>query len=87
MPAVECVLVHQVFSHYLHLFFALGCRFGILHFKVIEGIQNDLGNNQTGILLIICWNDIPGCIVGARGTQALLVSFHVVLPEFSFMNV
>jgi hypothetical protein len=49
-------------------FFADGFEFqptlcgglGIGHLKFIEGIQDDLGNNQPGILLIIGGNDVPG---------------------------
>jgi len=60
---------------------------GIGHRKTIERIHDDLGNNQPSIFLVIGGNDIPGRIGGAGRGQASLISPHVVLPVFPFVNV
>ena len=46
-----------------------------------------MGYNQLSIVFAVCGNDIPGRVPGARRTEALLVRRHVLIPEFSFLNV
>ena len=60
---------------------------GIRHLKFIERIQDNLGNNQPGILLIIGGNNIPGSVMGAGRVQASLISLHVILPVFPLVNI
>ena len=60
---------------------------GICHLKFIERIQDNLGNNQPGIFLIIGGNDIPGRVMGAGRGQASLISLHVMLPVFPLVNI
>src|ERR1039458_10227796 len=60
---------------------------GICHFKRIERIENNLGNNQPGIFLIIGGNDVPGRVLGASRGQASLISLRVMLPVFPLVNV
>jgi hypothetical protein len=59
----------------------------IRHPQITERIDDNVGNNQPGILLIICGNDVPGRVMGACRVQALLKSLSVILPEFPFVNV
>src|ERR1035438_5193555 len=60
---------------------------GICHLKFIERIQDNLGNNQPGILLIVGGNDVPGRVMGACRVQASLLSLHVMLPVFPLVDV
>ena len=60
---------------------------GICHLKFIKRIQDNLGNNQPGIVLIIGGNGIPGCMMGAGRIEASLISLHVILPVFPLVNV
>src|ERR1035437_2624383 len=60
---------------------------GVCHFKRIERIQNDLGNDQPGIFLIIGGNDVPGRVMGAGRAQASLIGLQVMLPMFPLVSV
>lgn len=60
---------------------------GICHLKVFERIKNNSGDDQPGVLLVIGWNDLPGCVMGACRLQAILVSLRVMLPVFPLVNV
>ncbi len=53
----------------------------------MERIQDNLGNSQAGVFLIVGGNDVPGRVMGACRLQASLVSLHVVLPVFPLVNV
>jgi hypothetical protein len=46
-----------------------------------------MGNNQSGILLVVGGNSVPGCVRGACRVQTILKSLDIVLPIFSFVNV
>ena len=60
---------------------------GIGHFKFIERIKDNLGDNQPGIVLVVSRNDVPGRVMGACRVQASLINLHVMLPVFSLVNV
>jgi hypothetical protein len=60
---------------------------GICHLKRIERVENNLGNNQPGIFLIIGGNDVPGRVMGAGRAQASLIGLLVMLPIFPLVNV
>ena len=64
----------------------LGCC-GIGRFEFPERIKNDLRNDQTSVVLIVCGNYIPGGMMRAGRAQALFVSLYVFLPELSLLNV
>ena len=53
----------------------------------LNRIKDNLGNNQTGILLIIGRDDIPRVFFCTCCVQAILISLHVLRPVFSFVNV
>jgi len=63
-----------------------GC-FGIRQLKLAECIDDNVGNDQAGILLIIGGNDIPGCVLGARRAQASFKGLPIIRPVFSFVNI
>ena len=54
---------------------------------VVERIEDDLGHDQPGILLVIGRNDLPGRVPRARRAQAFLVRFHVRLPVVTLAHV
>ena len=81
------VLYSKFFADRFQFPTAFRCGFGIGHFKFVERIKDNAGNNQPGILLIIGGNDEPGCVPGAGRVQALFISLHVMLPIFPFVNV
>src|ERR1039457_1411674 len=60
---------------------------GICHLEFIERIQDNLGNNQPGIFLVVGRNNVPGRVMGAGGVQAGLICLHVMLPVFPLVNV
>ena len=41
-----------------------GARFRISHFESFERIEDDLGHDQPGVLLVVGGNDIPGRVIG-----------------------
>src|SRR5271163_2751444 len=62
-------------------------RLGICQLEAAQSIQDDLRSNQAGIFLVVGGNNVPRCVVGVGRAQAGLVSFRVVTPIFSFMNI
>ena len=62
-----------------------GCRIG--HLEPTHGVNNDLRDDQASVVLIVCGHNIPRSVMRAGCADALLVSLHVVFPEFSLMNV
>jgi len=60
---------------------------GICQLQLIERIQDNLGNNQPGILLIVGGNGVPRHVMGACSVQAILKSLDVILPVFPLVNV
>src|SRR5665647_1751363 len=66
---------------------ALCARLGVSHFESFERIEHNLRHNQPNVFLVVGRNDIPGCIPGACRTEAFLIRLHVLLPEFSLLNI
>src|SRR6266404_4019624 len=62
-------------------------HFRVRHFQRVERIENDLRNDQPGVLLVIGGDDIPGRFASACRTEALLKSRHIALPELSLLNI
>ena len=60
---------------------------GIYHLQVIERIEDNTGNNQPGIFLIVRGNNVPGRVMGACGVQAVLVNLDVMFPVFPLVDV
>jgi hypothetical protein len=65
----------------------LSTHFGIRHFQSVEGVENDLRNDQPGVLLVVGGNDIPGRFASGCNTEAFLKSRHIAFPELSLLNV
>ena len=53
----------------------------------LKRIEDNLGNNQPGILLVIGGHDIPGRVRGAGRAQAILIRLHVMLPVFPLLHI
>ena len=57
------------------------------HFKVFKSLDHNLRNNQTRIVLVVGRNNIPRNVLCAGCTKTLLVSRHVLGPEFPFFDI
>ena len=66
---------------------AICARFGKGHFESFECVEDNLGYDQSSILLVVGGNDIPGRVPGACRTEAFFIGLHVLLPEFPLLNV
>ncbi len=53
--------------------------FWIAHFQFTERVEDHLGNDQPGVLLVIGGDDIPRSDLGARRRQAGFVGVLVIL--------
>src|SRR5258708_4032530 len=65
----------------------LRVSFWVSRLQVLERIDDDLRHDQPRIALVIGRNDVPGCVFGAGGAQAVLISGHVVVPKRSLLNI
>src|SRR5664279_1705539 len=77
----------EAFSDRFQFSSALCRGLGIGHLQVLERGKDNLGNNQSGILLVIGRDDIPGRVLGAGRVQASLKRLHILLPVLPLMNV
>jgi len=57
-------------------------RFGIGHFKIFEGIKDNLGNDKPGVLLVVGGNDVPRRVMGACRAQASLIRLDIMRQYF-----
>ena len=87
LPSICVVLFSESFADGFQFPPAFRGGFGIGHLKSVKRIQDNLGNDQPGILLIIGGNDVPGRVMGAGRGQASLISLHVVVPVFPLVNI
>ena len=60
---------------------------GIAHFKVLQRIDDDTRNDQPCVLLVIGWHNVPWRGFRAGSAQTVLVSPHVLFPEFPLGDV
>jgi len=44
-------------------------------------IEDDLRDDQAGVVLIVCGNYIPGSVMRAGCAEAFFISLDVVFPE------
>jgi hypothetical protein len=65
----------------------LRSRFGIRHVESFEHIEDDLGYDQPGILLVVGGNDVPGHIACACRAKAFRKRRHVVVPELPLLDI
>ncbi len=52
-----------------------------------ECVEDDLGNNQAGIVLIIGRNHKPGCMTSGGFLEAFLKGLRVIFPICSLVKV
>jgi hypothetical protein len=50
-------------------------------------VHHDSGDNQTGIVLVVCRHDKPRRCLSARRIQALFKRFGILLPILSFVDI
>src|ERR1035437_8396311 len=60
---------------------------GIGRLQSPERVKNYLRDDQAGVVLIVCGDNIPRSVKGAGCAEALFVSLRVFLPELSLVNV
>ena len=53
----------------------------VCHLKFPESIDNDPGNDQPGIPLVIGRNDVPWRLVSARGAETFFIGRDILFPE------
>ncbi len=81
--------------HWTSKFFADGLQFlealiidcRITHPEFLHGIEDDLRNDQPGVLLVVGRNDIPGRISGAGRVQTRLIRFYLIIPALPLAHV
>ena len=81
------VLFLRLLADCMYLPPALCVRFWIGHVKSFKRIDDNLGNDKSRVLLVVCRDDVPGRICGAGLAEAFLEGCHVLLPEFPFLEV
>ena len=81
------VLLSELFADGLQFLAPRLVRFRIIHPELFQRIEDDLRNDQPGVLFVIGGDDIPGCGCGARCTQACLIRLPVVIPQFPLSDV
>jgi hypothetical protein len=55
-------------------------------FEAVERVEDNLGDDQPGIFLVIGGNNIPRRMPCARRAEAFLISLPVILPEFALLD-
>jgi hypothetical protein len=81
------VSVVESLSDRYQFFSSLHAGFGISHLQTFKQIDDDLGNDQSRVLLVVRWDDVPGRMMRARRAQTLLERRHIVRPEFSLVDI
>jgi len=66
---------------------AFFARFGIGHVEAFKRIEDNLGDDQPGVLFVVGGNDIPGYLARAGRAEAFLIRQPVILPESPLLNV
>jgi hypothetical protein len=52
-----------------------------------EERENNLGNDQPGVFLVVGRHDTPGHVPCAGRAEAIVIRLHVLLPEFSLLDI
>src|SRR5664280_2050629 len=86
-PPLPLVRRSQLASQCFQLLVAFGSRLGVGHFKVREGVEDDLGDDESGVLFVVGGHYVPGRAIGAGRVQAGLVGLHVLVPVGPLMDV
>src|SRR5665647_3197855 len=81
------ISLRELLTNRLQFLPALRVRLGVSHLESFERIEYNLRYNQPSVFLVVGGNDIPGRVPGACRTEAFLIRLHVLLPEFSLLNI
>ena len=65
----------------------ISAHFRIAHLQTFERVEDDLGDDQPCVFLVVGGNDKPGRIISARRAEAFLVGLRVVVPEFALLQI
>ena len=65
----------------------LRAEFRVFQFQIFEGVENDPGHDQLGVLFVIGRHHVPGSGMSAGGAEAGLERLHVLLPVFPLLDV
>ncbi len=65
----------------------MGAGFGVGHFETGEGVEDNPGNNQPGVVFVIGRHHIPGGLAGTGGSQTFLIGLPILFPEFPLLDV
>ena len=77
----------QLLADRVQLTLTVRARFRIAHFQSFERVEDDLGDNEPRIFLVVGGNDKPGRVISARRAEAFLVGLRVVVPEFALLQI
>ena len=80
-------LLLELLADRLQFLVAFRGRLGICHVESFERIEDDLGYDQPGVLLVVGGNDIPGHIACTCRAEAFPKRRHIVIPELPLLNV
>jgi hypothetical protein len=62
-------------------------RPGIAHFEALQRIDDNLRNDEPGVIFVIGRHDIPGRGARAGCAQARLVGLHVMIPQLPLFDI
>ena len=79
--------IGQRLAERLQLDLPLRVRLRIAHCESLQRVEDDLGDDQTGVFLVVGGNHIPRRRAGARLAQALRIGFGVFVPEFALLEI
>src|SRR2546422_10763869 len=77
----------KLFANSLQFLLPLRRRRWIAQLEGGQRIDKDLGNDQPGIKLVICGDDVPRCMLGTGCAQALLIGVHIIVPKFPLFDI
>ena len=80
-------LIFKLFTDQLQFFTVRLIRLRVTHPEFFQRVEDNLGDNQTGVLLIVGGNYKPRRFLCACRTQARLVRLLVMIPKFPLFNV
>src|SRR5882757_3573919 len=77
----------QLRAHRRQLLAARGGRFGKLQIEREKRVEQDLGDDEAGVSLVVGGDHEPRCTARAGSRQAFSVDLHVVSPESPLFDV
>src|SRR5579859_3185548 len=80
-------LFRELLANRLQFAPARGVRLWIGHPQAFHGVDDNPGNDQPGVCLVVGGNDVPRSVPGAGRADTLLIGFHVLLPESALLDI